>query len=255
MHRKEPNQRKPEVLRIVHMPDPQLGFLEDFETSLKRLHAAVAIIRSMTPRPDCVILCGDMLHEATRENAALFKEAVRPLEPRLWMVPGNHDIHESDIAGNTRTYRERYGADFFAKNIKGVKLLGANTQALIYGDADAKERQLCFIREELAESRKKQQTVVVAAHHPPFVKDADEADSYFNLPSGLRGELLALFIQSGVRFYLAGHTHIFMEQSYRGMPIFAAETIVENFDKRPRGFRLLSINTASREFTYDFIPV
>lgn len=255
MHRKESSQERTEVLRIVHMPDPQLGFMEEFEASLCRLRSAVAVIGAMEPPPDRVVVCGDMLHETTPEHAALFKEAVRPVRSRLRMVPGNHDISESDLAGNTRSYRTLYGADCWAEDVKGVRFLGFNTQALIYGDAEVRESQLRFLRTELSASREKRQAVLLAAHHPPFVKEADETDSYFNLPSGLRKEALELCARSGVRSWLAGHTHVFMEQSYRGMPILTGETLVENFDKRPRGFRLLSFDTISGSYRYDFIPV
>ena len=49
--------------------------------------------------------------------------------------------------------------------------------------------------------------IVVFQHHPWFLKDASEADGYFNIPLARRGRYLHGFRSAGVRTLISGHYH------------------------------------------------
>ena len=86
------------------------------------------------------------------------------------------------------------------------------------------------------------------------MNDPRECDSYENQPLDGRLARLDAFVDAGVKFYLAGHTHKFSQKAYRGMPILNAETTSWNFDNRPFGFRLLRIRP-DLSYDYDFVSI
>src|SRR5262249_51686811 len=65
-----------------------------------------------------------------------------------------------------------------------------------------------WLRTELARARDAgTQRIVVFQHHPWFLKTADEADQYFNIPRERRAQYLQLFHESGVKHLFSGHYH------------------------------------------------
>ena len=89
------------------------------------------------------------------------------------------------------------------------------------------------------------------AHMTPFVRRPDEPDDGENHPEVGRAARLDLYERSGVKFYLAGHTHRLYMHAERDIVMLNAETTCWNFDGRPFGFRLLTLGEDGG-FTWDF---
>src|SRR2546425_8703 len=103
--------------------------------------------------------------------------------------------------------------------------------------AGESEKQESWVKKNLAAAARKKQPILVICHHPFFVKQPEEADSYYNLPIAKRKELLDLCQRSGVVAILAGHTHRTITNDFGGIQMVAGETTSRNFDHRPLGFR------------------
>jgi len=96
--------------------------------------------------------------------------------------------------------------------------------------------------------------VILCSHIPPFVGDAEEPDGHANYPLKGRARRLECYLKTGARYYLAGHTHRMSARGFKDLMILNAETTCLNFDGRPRGFRLLEIETKD-EYTWKFVRV
>jgi hypothetical protein len=81
----------------------------------------------------------------------------------------------------------------------------------------------------------------MVTHIPPFIESDDEPDAYFNLPGSLRGDLLRQCEESGVFIWLSGHIHRTAQRTCSNITLLNGETTSRNFDKRPFGFRLLTV--------------
>ena len=99
------------------------------------------------------------------------------------------------------------------------------------------EKHDAWFKAALKTSKAKGSPVVVVTHYPLFTKSRDEKENYYNIEPAKREELLALFEANGVVAMLAGHTHKFIANDYKGIQMVNGETTSKNSDKRPMGFR------------------
>src|SRR5881394_2303354 len=84
--------------------------------------------------PDAVILSGDI-----GENPHAWEEArsiLKGLRAPLYYVPGNHDVHSSDV----ERYRNVFGKDYYSFRVKDVTFVVIDSQLLgNYDVYDAKQ--------------------------------------------------------------------------------------------------------------------
>ncbi len=242
-------------LVIAQCGDPQLGFGEEKDShaaDLARARREIEIINSISP--DLVLFQGDMANVVgtfDRDWPALLKT----IKNRVVAVPGNHDMGNALIGDNADRFRKVFGAEYQAFTIKGWRFIAGNSQ--YWRPTPEKARQQAYEKwfaDELRKAEAEHCKTIIATHIPPFAVRPGEKDSYNNYPLKNRTRRLESYLKAGTRFYLAGHTHRNHRNTYRGMTILNPETTCRNFDKRPFGFRLLTIRP---DATYDwkFIPV
>ena len=146
-----------------------------------------------------------------------------------------------------------FGAEYASKEVNGWKVIAFNSQYVRETEEEELyEKQVEWFKREIGDAKEKGISVILGSHVPPFVKTLEEKDEYFNFPTKIRQDFLDFAVDSGTRFYLAGHTHTTLERSYRDLPILNAETTSRNFDKRPFGFRLLKID-ADMNYEWNFV--
>ncbi|MCF0233971.1 MAG: metallophosphoesterase, partial [Thermoguttaceae bacterium] len=200
------------ALTVAHCCDPQIGFaagIDDREQAyaadLARLKREIAKINEL--RPDVAVFCGDMTNRCN-ERGRDWPELLKTFEVPVLFAPGNHDIPDPVKADAAAAYREVFGPEMQTLNVKGWKLVAANTQYCREGADEAlRAEAVSRFTSELDKSRETGTPTILATHVPPFVKKLDEADEYFNIPSEIRRDYLNYCLASGVKFYLAGHTH------------------------------------------------
>ena len=129
----------------------------------------------------------------------------------------------------------------------------ANTQLWKVPLKGESENHDMWFKEILAEAKKKDSPVVVV-HYPLFVKTPGEKESYYNIPTAKRMELLKLCEENGVVAFMAGHTHKLVVNDYKGMQLVNGETTSRNFDKRPMGFRWWDV-AAQGKMIHRFVAI
>lgn len=240
-----------QAFTFVQISDTQLG-MGGYEHDVKTFKAAVAQINAL--QPDFVVICGDLVHTATDESFADFKEIKAELAVPCYCVSGNHDVGNQPTRESLRRYRRIVGEDYYSFEHKGYLFAFVNTQlwkAPVEGES---RKHDSWLAETLETAASKKTPVFIIGHYPLFLEQPNEAEEYMNLPVAKRKELLSLFEKSGVVAVLGGHTHRLLINEYKGIQLVNGETTSKNFDKRPFGFRLWRVDN-ERPFTHEFVPL
>lgn len=242
-----------DTLRIAHVCDPQLGFGKDgFDDDLEAFRREIAIINSMNP--DMVLIAGDMVNRMDSASITRFKEAAAGIVPPVLYTPGNHDLPEPVTEENLARYRAAFGSDFSTADCKGRRIISINSMLMRGGPEAEVEAHSRKFAAALQDAAKDGVPVIILSHVPPFEKDIDEKDEYYNLPKTMRPVLLGEVAAAGCKLWLAGHTHKLGHNEYSGVHILNAENTSSNFDGRPRGFRMLTV-APDDAFTWEFVAI
>lgn len=225
-----------ETCRFVQLCDTQLG-MGGYEADKTRFALAVKTINAL--KVDWVVICGDLVNDGNSDEAvADFKSIAADFTMPVYLAPGNHDVGNEPTPESLARYRKLQGADYYAVNTHGYKLVVVNTQLWKFHVADESEKQDAWFSSELRATSESGTPTIVISHYPPFVEKAEEAEGYYNLPPAQRESVLSRVKTAGVKAWLAGHVHKNIVLDHEGMPIVASATTSKNFDGAPFGFRI-----------------
>ena len=194
------------------LADPQLGMYakdDNFLQEKANLEFVVANLNRL--HPDFVVVCGDLTNRTgDQAEIAAYKQIMQKLDPTIpvYDVAGNHDVGNLPTPSTLAIYRAAFGPDYYTfhyGNILGIVL----DSSLIRSPDDVQEeasKQEEWLRSTLSHASPEQQ-VIVFQHIPYFLKDADEKDQYFNIPSPTREKYLDLLSSYHVHLIFAGHYH------------------------------------------------
>jgi 3',5'-cyclic AMP phosphodiesterase CpdA len=174
---------------------------------------AVDALLALNPRPDLVIVTGDMTDCGLSEEYELLRSILGRLTIPTYMVPGNHDRRE--------TFREVFpdhpampeGFVQFTIEDGPVRLIGLDT--LVPGESHGAlcDRRLAFLEEALGRNRDK--PTIIFMHHPPFACGIKHMDG-IRLTEG--AERLAEIVcrEPQVERILCGHHHRPIQTRFAG---------------------------------------
>ena len=144
------------------------------ELTLGRIDAAamlarcVARLNGLSPRPDAVVVTGDLTDLGRPEDYALVRELLAPLAMPVYVLPGNHDDRTALRAGFAdHRYLPADGTFVhYVVDDLPVRLIALDT--VIPGQAGGAlcAARLGWLAERLAEAPDR--PTIVAMHHPPF---------------------------------------------------------------------------------------
>jgi serine/threonine-protein phosphatase CPPED1 len=199
---------------FIQLSDPQLGMFtenRDFVQDAANFEFAVANVNRL--KPEFVVITGDLVHKpGDAAQIAEYRRIVAKIDGSIpvYNITGNHDIENTPTPETIAAYVKTFGPDHYTFRHRGLVGIVLNstlihtpekTQALL-----AAQDQ--WLRAELAKAKSEQpKHIVVFQHHPWFIKSADEADQYFNIPLARRAAHLSLFREYGVRYLFCGHYH------------------------------------------------
>ena len=155
------------------------------------------------PRPDFVIISGDLVDSPSKEAYDHLLALLSPLEIPFAAVPGNHDDRDLMRAALPDGYAWPSGALHSLRAICDVDvvLVDSTTPGRDYGTLDADS--LAWLEGVLAASPSR--PALVFMHHPPFVTGISHMDVQ-NLRDA--GDLAAILRRHPrVRLIAAGHVH------------------------------------------------
>ena len=240
-----------EAFSFVQLCDPQLG-MGGYDHDVESLRKAVERINEI--KPDFVVICGDLVHDADDASFADFIRIRDGLKVPCHCVSGNHDVGREPTAESLERYRMVIGRDWYSFNHKDYAFVAVNTQLWKAPVPGETEKQDAWLAVTLETAAKQGTPVFMLGHYPLFLERLDEPEEYMNLPIARRRELLDLYKRTGVVAVLGGHVHKLVVNEYRGIQLVNGESTSRNFDQRPEGFRLWHV-TGPRSFRHEFIAI
>jgi Icc protein len=184
------------------------------ETNMMTERAIDAVI-ALRPRPDVVLITGDLTDCGLVEEYEQLKIILRRLDIPFFVIPGNHDRRENlrrVLAGYRGVTENREFVQFVVDDYP-VRLIGLDTLVPGKGEGALCARRLAFLERALAREREK--PTVIFMHHPPFDCGILHMDRIRLLEGA---ERLAEIVRPyrNVERILCGHHHRAIETRFAG---------------------------------------
>jgi len=129
---------------------------------------AVAALMALDPRPDAVLVTGDVVNNGTPDEYETAHQVLRRLPMPVYAVPGNHDDRENFRQG-LRSFPGVVAHPRFvqyAVEDYPLRLIGLDTHIPQSSAGELCEERLSWFEKTLATERGK--PTLVFMHHPPF---------------------------------------------------------------------------------------
>lgn len=234
--------------RLVAAGDAALDVPEIHGHEREQVLFGEAITAANELRPDCVVVCGDMIqHWDSDEELALVRDIASRLDPAIpihW-VPGNHDVAPDTFRPTSDAlarYRESFGPDRYSVEYGRVRLVVINSTSIDRPELVPTERNtnLEFLEAELAAANRADQIPIVCSHHPWFLDEHHPAAS-LAIAADQRQTLGAIAQAGGLQTLLAGHIHGNALDQMDDLEQITTTAVGLAPRDDPSGFRLLEV--------------
>lgn len=203
-------------MMIAHLSDAHLrpkGVLyQGLVDSNAMFEAAIRHLNGLSPRPDVVILSGDLVDEGSPEEYAHARELLAPLNTPLFMIPGNHDEREAlRRSFPDHTYLPASGPLHFVVGDRGpVQIIGLDITVPGKHHGDLDDAAVAWL--DVALAREPERPTIIMMHQHPFASGIPYIDKY-GCRSGARlAELVSRY--PAVERILCGHIHRHMQLQF-----------------------------------------
>ena len=131
------------------------------------LAEAVRRINALVPRPDLLLITGDLTDIGSPEEYAWLRELLAPLTMPMFVVPGNHDEREAMRAAfSDGGYFPQQGFLNFAADYGDLRVLGLDTLVPGQGGGEVCAQRLAWLDDTLRAAP--DTPTLLLMHHPPF---------------------------------------------------------------------------------------
>ncbi|WP_175951809.1 phosphodiesterase [Burkholderia sp. BCC0405] len=206
------------------------------------LARCIARLNALEPRPDAVLVTGDLTDFGHDEEYGHLRGLLATLEIPYYLMIGNHD----DRAGLRRAFADRaelQEGEFvqYALDVGAVRVLALDSQVPGASHGDLCDARLAWLAAQLDAARDR--PVIVALHHPPFVAGIGHMDKLRLAPAASAKLDALLRGHPNVERVLCGHVHRTMFTRFGGTIAAAVPSPAHQvaFDLRtdaPSAFRL-----------------
>lgn len=183
--------------------------------SAAKLEACVAHLNAMNPRPDIVLLTGDLVDFGQPEEYSALRRILTPLAMPVYAIPGNHDERGAmREAFADHAYLPRDG-EFLHYVLEDypLRLIGLDTTVPGEPGGLLCARRLAWLEERL--NAAPERTTVLFMHHPPFLTGLANMD----WQNCRNGEALGALVERHrqVIRILCGHVHRAIQINWHGV--------------------------------------
>ncbi|KVH75986.1 metallophosphatase [Burkholderia ubonensis] len=206
------------------------------------LARCIARLNALEPRPDAVLVTGDLVDFGRDDEYAQLRDLLAPLEIPYYLMVGNHD----DRAALRRAFadrREWQDGEFvqYAFDVGAVRVLALDSQVPGASAGDLCDARLAWLAAQLDAARDR--PVIVALHHPPFASGIGHMDALRLAPAAAAKLDALLRGYPNVERVLCGHVHRTMFARFGGtiasaVPAPAHQVAFDLRDNAPSAFRL-----------------
>ena len=188
----------------THVVAPGTRAYQDQVDTNIMLERAVDRLNKLDPRPDCVIITGDLTdHGTAPEYAELIRQLDR-LDLPFYLVIGNHDDRATMLASLGYPHLDRVGA-FVQYTVEHfpMRLIMLDSTSDVHHMGEFCEERRAWLDARLAEAPGR--PTIVALHHPPF--DTGIAMMDATGPGWAAGLIETIARYPNVERVLCGHIH------------------------------------------------
>jgi Icc protein len=203
---------------IAQLSDPHVrpeGVLyQDVVDSNAMFGRAIAHLNALDPRPDLVLLSGDLVDKGEPREYAHLRKLLAGLAMPALVIPGNHDDRDAfRRAFGDHAYLPRSGPMHYVEGGHGavrIVALDVTVPGLHHGDID--EDSMLWLDGAL--SAEPRRPTILMMHQPPFDCGVPYLDAYHCR----NGERLAKVVarHPAVERIVCGHVHRFMQLRFGG---------------------------------------
>jgi len=184
------------------------------------LAAAVRHLNKMTPRPDLVILSGDIVDKGSAAEYEMAREILARIEMPLRVIPGNHDDRETFRAAFAdHAYLPKSGPHSYTIDDMGplrIVALDVTVPGEHYGLID--EERAHWLEKALAAAPDR--PTLIMMHQPPFDTGIPYMDPYSCRNGSRMAEIVARF--PNIERIVCGHMHRSMQLKFGGTVLCTA---------------------------------
>jgi 3',5'-cyclic-AMP phosphodiesterase len=183
------------------------------------LKAAIVHLLAFSPRPDVVLITGDLVDHGSAEDYQELCDLLSPLSnafrERIFLLPGNHDEREAlrrAFPEHRYLAQDEDFAHYAVMLAPRLRLLALDTVVPEQSHGELCERRLRWLGDRLSEEPI---PTLIAMHHPPFVTGIEHMDVI-----GLRraDEFEAMLARHDhVKRIVCGHLHRAIETTFAGI--------------------------------------
>ncbi len=199
------------------------------------LERCLRSILALRPRPDAIVVTGDLVDRGDAEEYAHLRELLAAIPIPHFLLVGNHDRRDALIAAfpDHRHLREGGGFVQYAVDLGPCRLIALDTQDPPHSSGRLCPSRIEWLEDQLA--RAAARPVIVAMHHPPFATGIGHMDA-IGLPADDRARLAALVSRHpNVERILCGHLHRPIQRRFGGTLVSTCPAPAHQvaFDIRP----------------------
>lgn len=193
-----------------------------------KLKAVIAHLNTCQPRPDVVLVTGDLTNAGSGAETAYARQLLEGLEMPYFVMAGNHDSAGvmAQVFDETRFPPAAGDQGDYVLDDFAVRLIGMDSTCSGGPGGQLSTDQLAWLDKELAGAPDK--PTFVCMHHPPVCCGVPETDEDGFEASSKLGEIIAR--HSHVERILCGHIHLPVQARWNGTLVCAAPSIGMHLD-------------------------
>ena len=207
------------------------------------LARCVAALNALKPRPDVVIMTGDLVDQGDPQQYAHLKTLLAPLEIPYYLLVGNHDDRAALREAFSDRTELRTGGNFvhYAADIGPLRLIALDSVIPGQSAGTLCDARLAWLEAQLDAARG--QPVIVALHHPPFECGIGHMDALRLDPQAAKRLAALIARYPNVERVICGHVHRPMFVRFGGtiasaVPAPAHQVALDLREEAPSAFML-----------------
>jgi len=207
------------------------------------LARCVAALNALVPRPDAVIITGDLVDQGDPQQYEHLKTLLAPLELPYFLLVGNHDDRAALRAAFPDRTELHSGSEFvqYAFDVGALRVIALDSLEPGRSAGTLCDARLAWLETQLDAASGK--PTIVALHHPPFACGIGHMDE-LRLDSSASARLAALIARyPNVERVICGHVHRPMFVRFGGtiasaVPAPAHQVALDLRDDAPSAFMM-----------------
>ena len=228
-------------LSVRKAPEVITGFADETRLYTSAIEAANRV------KPAFVVVCGDMVHDASDQAQIdeLFRvTSMLDSDVPIHFVSGNHDVGEAPTSESIDLYRERFGQDNYSFEHGECHFVVINSSVAFdpINVPQEWDRITQFLVDDLSAARQRgMQHTILFTHHPLFQTSAREGDSLWTIPGERRELIVKALREFGASAVFAGHMHRNVYADDDGLMMITTGAVGYPLGDDPSGIRIVRV--------------